>query len=386
MDIFEKDKEYIVNSYRRLPIHLTNGKGSLVYDEDGKSYIDLGSGIGVNVFGIADDQWIKAVTSQLNLIQHSSNLYYTDPCVNLAKLLIAKSGMKKVFFCNSGAEANENGIKAVRKYAAQKKGSEYYTIITLLNSFHGRTLTNLAATGQDVFHRLYQPLTPGFIHVPPDDIDALSKAIKEHKVAGFMMECVQGEGGVCPLSLDYVKKAACLCEENDIVLMCDEVQCGNGRTGYYYAFMHYGINPDVVTTAKGVGGGLPLGVCMLGEKLKDIFSYGDVGSTYGGNPVCCAGGVSIMSRIDEALLLDVRKKGSYLFKKLKSLKGIEEVSGLGLMIGFKAKKPTSDIINELMKNGVLVLSAKDKVRILPALNIPMELLEEATEKIIAVCE
>lgn len=385
MNIYEKDTKYIVNSYKRFPVCMVNGKGSLLYDENGRRYIDLGSGIGVTAFGIADDRWIDAVTLQLKQVQHTSNLYYTKPCVELAEILTAKSGMKKVFFCNSGAEANENGIKAVRKYAAINKGEDYFTIITLEDSFHGRTITNLAATGQEEFHKLYKPLTPGFIHVPPDDIRALEEAVKTHPVAGFMIECVQGEGGVRALNKSYVREAAALCRENNLLLFCDEVQCGNGRTGYYYAYMYYDVIPDVVTTAKGVGGGLPLGVCMLGERLENIFSFGDVGSTYGGNPVACAGGVSIMSRIDDSLLKEVREKSAYMFRTLRACKGIEDVSGLGLMIGVKTEKPTSLVVSKLLEKGVLVLSAKGRVRLLPALNIPMDLLMEATGKIVEVC-
>lgn len=386
MNIIETDKQYIANTYKRFPVCLVKGHGSEVYDENGKCYIDMGSGIGVTAFGIADEKWQQAVTDQLGKIQHSSNLYYTEPDAKLAKLLCEKSGMDKVFYANSGAEANENGIKAVRKYAAEHKGSDYYTIITLENSFHGRTLTTLAATGQEVFHKQFTPLTPGFVSVPANDIEAMKNAVKAHKTAGIMIECIQGEGGVKALDYDYVKAIEKLCEEEDLVLLCDEVQSGNGRSGYMYSYMHYGIHPDVVTTAKGLGGGLPIGACLLGGKAGNIFSYGDLGSTFGGNPVVCAGALSILERIDESLLNEVKEKSDYLFEVFGKAKGIKKVSGMGLMIGLETEKPAGEIVNALIAKGVLCLTAKDKVRLLPALNIPMEVLKEAAELIIAECE
>ena len=385
MNIFETDKQYIANTYKRFPVCLVKGCGSEVYDENGKRYIDMGSGIGVTAFGIADEKWQQAVTAQLGKLQHVSNLYYTEPDAKLAKLLCEKTGMDKVFFANSGAEANENGIKAIRKYAAEKKGSEYYTIITLENSFHGRTLTTLAATGQEVFHKQFTPLTPGFVSVPANDIEAMKKAVSEHKTAGIMMECIQGEGGVKALDEEYVKAAAKLCADEDLVLLCDDVQSGNGRSGYMYSYMHYGIRPDVVTTAKGLGGGLPIGACMLGGKVGNIFSYGDLGSTFGGNPVVCAGAVSIIERIDDKLLKEVQEKSAYLFDVFGKAEGIKAVSGMGLMIGLETVKPAGEIVSGLIDKGVLCLTAKDKIRLLPALNIPMELLKEAADIIIEAC-
>ena len=384
MNLMEKDKKYVANTYKRFPVCLVKGEGSVVYDENGKRYIDMGSGIGVTSFGIADTKWQEAVTKQLGTLQHSSNLYYTEPCVRLAELLCEKTGMKKVFYANSGAEANENGIKAIRKYAAEHKGKEYYTIITLENSFHGRTLTTLAATGQDVFHKLYQPLTPGFISVPVD-LNAVEEAVRDNKIAGIMMECIQGEGGVKALDEDFVKGVAELCRREDLVLLCDEVQSGNGRSGYMYSYMHYGIEPDVVTTAKGLAGGLPIGACLLNTRLKDIFGPGDLGSTFGGNPVACAGGVSIVERIDDDFLKEVTEKGKYLFDTFSNAEGIKNVSGMGLMMGLETEKPAGELAAELIEKGVLVLTAKDKLRLLPALNIPMELLKEAAEIIIEAC-
>ena len=345
----------------------------------------MGSGIGVTAFGIADEKWQQAVIDQIAKVQHMSNLYYTEPCAKLAELLCKKSGMKKVFFGNSGAEANEGAIKAARKYAAEKKGEDTYTIITLENSFHGRTLTTLAATGQEHFHELFKPLTPGFIHVPANDLEAMKKAVENNKIAGIMMEVIQGEGGVKALDAEFVQGVAKLCKEQDIVLIIDEVQSGNGRSGYMYAYQSYGIQPDVVSTAKGIAGGLPIGAVLLGEKLKDIFSYGDHGSTFGGNPVSCAAAISIVERIDDKLLEEVREKSSYLFDTFEKAEGITAVSGMGLMIGLTTKKPVSEVLNKCMENGVLCLTAKDKLRLLPALNIPMPLLKEAAEVIVKAC-
>ena len=372
------DKEYVANTYNRFPVEIVSGKGSYVYDNDGKEYIDMGSGIGVTSFGIADDVWQNAITEQLSKVQHMSNLYYTQPCATLAKMLCEKTGMKKVFFSNSGAESNECAIKVARKYAAEKKGAEYSTIITLVNSFHGRTLTTLSATGQEHYHELFQPLTPGFVHTPANDLEALIETANKNKTAGIMMEIIQGEGGVLPLDADFVKGVAKFAKENDIVLIIDEVQTGNGRTGELYAYMNYGISPDVVSTAKGIGGGLPLGATMLGEKVEAVLGFGDHGSTFGGNPVCCAGAVSIINRIDEKLLNEVKEKSKYVFSHFENADGVEEVCGLGLMIGIKpSKKTAAEVLKICMDNGVLCLTAKDKVRLLPALNIPMEALEKA---------
>ena len=319
----QRDSEYIASTYARFPVELERGEGSLLWDTDGKRYIDMGSGIAVTSFGIADKEWQNAVTAQLLRLQHTSNLYYTQPCVDLAEMLCKKTGMKKVFFANSGAEANECAIKVARKYAAEHKGAEYFTIVTLQNSFHGRTLTTLAATGQAHYHELFQPLTPGFVHTPAGDIDALREIVSTHKVAGILMECVQGEGGVLSLDADYIRAVADIAKAEDIVFMIDEVQTGNGRTGELYAYMHYGITPDVVTTAKGLGGGLPIGAALLSQKVENVLGFGDHGSTYGGNPVCAAGAYSILSRIDEKMLLEVREKSAYVFDALKDAEGVE---------------------------------------------------------------
>ena len=386
MSITSMDREYVANTYGRFPVELVSGKGSVLTGTDGKEYIDLGSGIGVTCFGFGDEAWTAAVTKQLSMLQHTSNLYYTEPCALLAKALCEKTGMKKVFFGNSGAEANECAIKVARKYSAEKKGEDYYTIITLVNSFHGRTLTTLAATGQDHFHKLFQPLTPGFIHVKANDIGELTEAVENGKIAGIMLECVQGEGGVMPLTKEYVQAAGKLAKENDIPLMIDEVQTGNGRTGTLYAYMQFGVTPDIVSTAKGLGGGLPIGACLMGEKVCNVLGAGDHGSTYGGNPVCCAGALTVIERLDDSLLAEVQEKSQYIFSALEGAEGIEAVSGMGLMIGIKTIKPAKEIVTACMEQGVLCLTAKDKVRLLPALNIPMETLKKAIEILKANCK
>ena len=384
MDIKTLDHQYVANTYKRFPVEIVSGHGSVVTDRDGKDYIDLGTGIAVNAFGMGDAHWQEAVIDQIHKFQHTSNLYYTEPCARLAQLLCEKTGMKKVFFSNSGAEANECAIKVARKYAAGKKGPDYYTILTLEHSFHGRTLTTLAATGQDEFHKDFQPLTPGFVHAKVNDLaDVLEKA-RTHKLAGILIEVVQGEGGVIKLDEDFVQGIAQLCREQDIVLMCDEVQVGNGRSGYLYGYMHYGIQPDVFTTAKGLCAGLPLGATVLGEKVESVLGYGDNGSTFGGNPICCAGAISTLSRMDEALLAGVRERSERIVSALTGKKGVKSVSGLGLLLGIDPERDCGTVINECLEEGVLVLSAHGKVRLLPALNIPLDQLDQALAVLVEV--
>lgn len=385
MNIPQLDSTYIANTYARFPVTIARGKGSLVWDADDKVYIDMATGIAVNSFGIADPAWIRAVTEQLCTVQHASNLYYTAPDAQLAQLLCEKTGMKKVFFSNSGAEANECAIKAARKYAADHKGPEYHTIITLKNSFHGRTITTLAATGQDVFHHDFLPLTEGFAYAEANNLDDLKAQVAAHKCAAIMMEVVQGEGGVMPLDEAYVKGAAKLCEEYDLLLICDEVQVGNGRSGKLYGYMHYGIQPDIVSTAKGLAGGLPLGATLLGGKVQNVLTAGTHGSTFGGNPVCCAGAINVLNRLDENMLAGVEERSAYIKRELTGAKGVLGVSGLGLMIGIQTEKNASDIIAACREKGVLVIKAKDKLRLLPALNIPMEQLKKAVAVIKACC-
>ena len=386
MNIFELDNEYIAHTYARFPLQLVSGNGSLVYDQQGKEYIDLGTGIAVNAFGVNDEPWKRAVTAQLDKIQHTSNLYYSEPCAKLAQMLCTRTGMKKVFFSNSGVEANECAIKAGRKYGEVKKGKEYYTIITLKNSFHGRTITTLSATGQDVFHEHFTPMTDGFVFATPNDIQDAERLVKEYKCSAIFIELVQGEGGVTALDKGYVKALESLARKEDLLLMVDEVQTGNGRTGTLYAYMDYGITPDVVTTAKGLGGGLPIGATMLGERAENLFTAGLNGSTFGGNPVCASGALSIIERIDENLLAEVRKKSEYIFTELTGAKGVKSVSGKGLMIGVECEKDANEVIATCREQGVLVIKAKNKVRLLPALNIPWELLQKAIKTIKEACQ
>ena len=385
MNTFALDKEYIAGTYGRFPVEIVDGKGSVVVDSEGKEYIDMGTGIAVNTFGLADEQWIAAVTAQLGKFQHTSNLYFTEPCARLAEQLCLRTGMKKVFFSNSGAEANECAIKAARKYAAEKKGEEYSTIITLKNSFHGRTITTLAATGQDVFHTQFLPLTPGFVYAEANNLDSVNALLAENKVAAIMFEVVQGEGGVMPLTKDFVDGLAKIAAEQDVLLICDEVQTGNGRTGKLYGYMNYGIMPDIVSTAKGLGGGLPIGATMLGEKVKDVFTPSSHGSTFGGNPVCCAGALNILERLDDAVLAGVNARAEYIRSQLEGAKGIKSVSGMGLMIGLETEGDAKALVAKCMERGVMPITAKAKIRLLPALNIPMELLEKAVAVIKEVC-
>ena len=377
--IRQLDETYIAKTYGRFPVTLVSGKGSVAKDEAGNEYIDMGSGIGVNLFGYSDDIWKEAVTAQLDAIQHTSNLYYTGPCARLAEALCTRTGLKKVFYCNSGAEANECAVKAARRYGQTHKGDDWYTIITLKDSFHGRTLTTLAATGQDGFHQLFTPLTPGFVYAEANNIDSVKQLLENNHVCAVMIECVQGEGGVNALSKEFVQELVRLSKEKDFLIIDDEVQTGNGRTGTLYAFMQYDFIPDIVTTAKGIGGGLPIGVTMLGEKVQDIFHPGDNGSTFGGNPAVCAGALSNLNRLDDAMMQEVNDKAAWIRKELEGAEGVASISGLGLMIGIEpVKAKASDIAAKCLMNGVLVLTAKgNKVRLLPALNIPMPVLEKA---------
>ena len=385
MNTIELDNQYVASTYRRFPVEIVSGKGSLVQDANGKEYIDMGSGIAVSSFGVADEIWIAAVEKQIHSVQHMSNLFYTAPCANLAKLLCEKTGMSKVFFSNSGAEANECAIKVARKWAAENKGPACSTIVTLKNSFHGRTLTTLAATGQDHFHELFQPLTPGFASFAVGDMDALKALCANGTVAAVLIELVQGEGGVIPLDPAFVKELDAYLKEQNILLMIDEVQTGNGRTGSLYAYMQYGLHPDVVSTAKGLAGGLPMGATLMSEKVCNVLSYGDHGSTFGGNPVAAAAAISVVERLTDDLLADVTRKSKLIRSLLEGAPGIESVTGLGLMIGIKTVKPAAEVLAACRENGVLCLTAKDKVRLLPALNIPDDLLIKAAEVIKAAC-
>ena len=385
MNIKEIDKSYVVGTYHRLDVAITKGKGSYLYDDNGKEYLDFGSGIAVNTFGACDEVWQNAVKEQISKIQHTCNYYYTEPCANLAKILCEKSGMDKVFFSNSGAEANECAIKTARKYGTDKDENKNI-IITLKNSFHGRTISTLAATGQDVFHKSFTPFTEGFLYAEPDNFAEVKKLADENNCCAIMMEVVQGEGGVNNLSLDFVKKCEELCKEKDMLLIIDEVQTGNGRCGKYFAYMNYGVNPDVVTTAKGLAGGLPIGACLFSEKTAGVLGYGSHGSTFGGNPVSCAAACSIAERIDDAFLKEVSEKGEYIKKKLLEINGVKNVSGMGLMIGIELEKNAGDVLSECLEAGLLVLTAKDKVRLLPPLNISYEDIDKGLEILKGVIE
>ena len=385
MNTFDLDQSYVAGTYKRFPVEIVSGKGSLVRDVNGKEYIDMGSGIAVTSFGVADDEWIAAVEKQIRSVQHMSNLYYTRPCAELAQALCEKTGMAKVFFSNSGAESNECAIKVARKWAAEQKGPQCSTIVTLENSFHGRTLTTLAATGQAHYHELFQPLTPGFASFPAGDMAALKKLCAGGTVAAVLIECVQGEGGVVPLDPAFAAELQAFLKEQDILLMVDEVQTGNGRTGKMYAYMQYGLTPDVVSTAKGLAGGLPMGATLLSERVKDVLGFGDHGSTFGGNPVAAAAALSVVRRLTDSFLADVSRKADLLRGLLSGAPGIEGISGLGLMLGLRTARPAARVVADCMEGGVLCLTAKDKVRLLPALNIPDDLLVKAAEVIKTAC-
>ena len=385
MSIIELDNKYVANTYARFPMELVSGKGSKLYDVNGKEYIDMGTGIGVSIFGVGDEEWIKAVTAQLTTLQHTSNLYYTSPCARLAEELCKRTGAKKIFFGNSGAEANECAIKAARKYAAEKKGAEYYNIITLNNSFHGRTITTLAATGQETFHKDFLPLTEGFLYADAGDLDGIKALVSENKVAAVMIETVQGEGGVVPLSADFIKGVEKLCKEEDILLIIDEVQTGNGRTGALYGYMKFGVEPDIVSTAKGIGGGLPLGATMFFEKTENVYTPGTHGSTFGGNPVACAGALNIIERLTDDFLAEVERKHDYIIEELSKCEGVVSVTGLGLMLGIETKKDVNEVLKTCQENGVLPIKAKTKLRLLPPLNISFEDLEKAITVIKNAC-
>ena len=377
MNIFEEDKKYIVNTYKRFPLALVRGTGAVAYDENGKKYIDLGAGIAVNTFGFSDSEWVKAVSDQLSVLQHTSNLYYTKPQVALAKMLCERTGMSKVFFSNSGAEANECAIKGARKYSSDRYGDDRKVIITLKNSFHGRTITTLSATGQESFHQHFGPFTDGFVHAEANNIKEMRQLISRHPCCALFIELIQGEGGVNVLDTNYVKELAELARENDLLLIIDEVQTGNGRTGTLFAYQNYGISPDIVTTAKGLCGGLPFGATLFSKKVSDVLSFGDHGSTFGGNPVCAAGALNILSRIDDALLADVRRKGEYIRSELINLPKVKSISGMGLLLGIKTVENAADLVARGLERGIIMLTAKNKLRLLPPLNISDSDLSEA---------
>ena len=380
-----QDKQYIAPTYARFDLEIVSGKGSRVFDDAGNEYIDLSTGIAVNTFGIGDDEWKAAVIAQLDKFQHTSNLYYSAPCAKLAELLCEKTGAKKVFFGNSGAEANECAIKIARKWANDTKGEAEWNIITLKNSFHGRTVTTLKATGQDVFHKDFGPFPEGFLYAEANNADSVRELVKANRCCAILMEPVQGEGGVMPLTKEFVKEVAEIVKENDMLLMFDEVQTGNGRCGTLYAYEQFDVKPDVVTTAKGLGGGLPIGAALMFERVEGVLGAGSHGSTFGGNPIAAAGAVSVISRIDERLLDGVKERSEYIFGSLEGADGVKSVSGMGLMIGIETERDVNEVLKECMARGILPIKAKNKLRLLPALNIPMEDLKAAVEIIKDVC-
>ena len=367
------ENTYMAETFSRFPVAIERGEGATLFDTEGKRYVDFGSGIAVNIFGANDEKWKAAVIDQLSRIQHVSNYYYSEPQLDLAELLCFRTGAKRVFFANSGAEANECALKAARKYSFEKYGEGRKKVISLNGSFHGRTLFTLTATGQEAFHRFFGPFVPEVVSVDAN-MQALEK--ESENACAVIIECVQGESGVEALDKGFVRALRTFCDEHDILLICDEVQSGNGRTGKFCAYEHYGITPDIMTTAKGLGGGLPIGACLFFEKTEHTLKPGDHGSTFGGNPVCCAGAVSIVSRLTEDFLLEVQGKAEYLRAKLKGFDGVRRVTGLGLMIGLEVEKPAKEIAQNCLKRGLLVLTAHEKVRIVPPLNITKTEMDE----------
>ena len=367
------EQQYMMHTYGRFQTALVSGKGAVAKDVDGKEYIDFTSGIGVNCLGYCDDGWVKAVSEQAAKIQHISNLYYSPLQTEVSKKLCELTGFDKVFLCNSGAEANECAIKIARKYSFDKYGNGRQKIITLVNSFHGRTVTTLAATGQDVFHNFFFPFTEGFKYAEANNIDSLKKYVDDEVCAVFI-ELIQGEGGVMPLDKEFVAEIEKICKEKDILLMIDEVQTGISRTGAFYCYQNYGIKPDVVTSAKGLAGGLPMGACLCSEKLSDVMSAGTHGTTFGGNPIACAAAKEVLSRVTtEEFLKEVNEKGNYIRGKLQKIGNVREVRGMGMMIGIVTEKDNAkEIAKKCVENGLLILTAKNLLRLLPPLNITYE--------------
>ena len=377
-EIKQLDSDYIAQTYGRFNLALSHGKGCQVWDFEGNEYLDFTSGIGVNSLGWADEDWLKAVVHQASSLAHTSNLFFTEPSSRLAKKLSEASGLKRVFFANSGAEANEGAIKTARKYSHDKYGKDRATVLTLVNSFHGRTISTLSATGQEVFHQHFFPFTKGFDHTPANELRVLETRLGQKDVCAIILEVVQGEGGVCSLDHEYLQGVQALCHQYDVLLIIDEVQTGIGRTGTMFAYQQFGLTPDIITLAKGLGGGLPIGAFVLGEKVQDTLGKSDHGSTFGANPVSCAGANAVLAKIDDVFLAEIKRKGEKLQKALAALPKVKSVSGLGLMIGVEFEEGTkaADIVAKCIEKGVLFLTAKTKLRLLPPLIINDEQIEK----------
>ena len=386
--VIKRDQDYVLHTYGRSPVVVEHGTGMTAWDADGKRYLDFTSGIGVNALGFCHPAWTAAVCEQAGRMQHISNLYYTAPCGKLARRLCKRTGMDKVFFGNSGAEANEGAIKCARKYSVTTFGPARNKVLTLVNSFHGRTLATLTATGQDVFHRDFGPFPGNFAYVAANDFDAL-KAAADDTVCAVMMEMVQGEGGVVALDPDYVHQVESFCRERDILIVVDEVQTGVGRTGTFLACQHYGLKPDIVTLAKGLGGGLPIGAVLMTEAVAAGMGPGSHGSTFGGNPVCCAGALAVLETMDDAFMDNVNARAAQLRRGLAALPHVIGVSGLGLMVGIQldGARKAAEVRAACEKAGLLVLTAKTRLRLLPPLilseadvNAALAILKDVLEK------
>lgn len=379
MNTIEQFNSHIMGTYGRYDMVMDEGSGRTAVDDNGKSYIDFGSGIGTNSLGFCDSKWVETICSQAHKVQHTSNYYYTKVQSDAAEKLCEKTGYKKMFFGNSGAEANECAIKIARKYSFDKYGEGRHNIITLVNSFHGRTLATLSATGQDVFHNYFFPFLEGFIYVEANNIDEL-KAKLDDSVCAVMFEFIQGEGGVCPLKQDFVDAIFELCEKKDVLTIADEVQTGVGRTGKFFAGENFGKHPNISTVAKGLAGGVPIGACLADEKCCDVLTKGTHGSTFGGNPISCAGANVVLDRLTPEFLSEIAEKGEYLKTKLLGIEEISAVDGMGLMLGATLKtKKAADVVKEALDKGLLLLTAKEKVRFLPPLTITKEEIDKGIE-------
>ena len=388
-EIKKLDEESFMPTYGRFDAVLCSGKNATGVGCDGKENIDFGSGIGVNSLGWADEGWVNAVSKQAATLQHTSNLYYNPASAVFASELLRVSGYGAVFLGNSGAEANECAIKLARKYSVEKYGKDRCEILTLQNSFHGRTVTTLAATGQDVFHNYFFPFTEGFAYAEPN-MESVREHLTEHTCA-VMIEFIQGEGGVLPLDPQFVTELAALCKEKNLLLLADEVQTGVGRTGTFYCCEQYGVRPDVLTSAKGLGGGLPIGACLCTKELGDVMGRSAHGSTFGANPVVCAGALEVIRRVSQPAFLDeVKEKGAYLRERLEKMKGVAQVRGMGMMLGVVPEKGTSAALAAAcVENGLLILTAKSLLRLLPPLTITREEMDKGLailEKVLAAAE